>query len=362
MGPVRVLSVVGNRPQFVKAASVSRRLRATHDETLVHTGQHWDPEMSDVFFTELDLPEPEVRLELGGGTNTAQTARMLDALAPVVDDAAPDVLLVYGDTNTTLAGGLVAAQAGIPVAHVEAGQPEELNRVLVDRLSSLLLCPSAAAVAQLEREAVPGRAEVVGDVMVDVAELIQPRARERTEPLELVGVEPGGYALCTAHRAGTVDDPARLAAFVELVTALPLPVVLPLHPRTRARLDAAGLAGALAAGDVRVLPPLGMLDFTTLLVHASRVLTDSGGVQKEAYLAGVPCLTLRSRTEWTETVDTGWNTLVDLNRGATLAALEVPPPAERPELYGDGNAGARVVAAIEREVDSPSVSAWGALA
>jgi len=355
---VRVVTVIGNRPQFVKAAAVSDRLRAGAREVLVHTGQHYDDELSRVFFDELELPRPDHQLDVGGGTNTSQTARMLAALEPLLAAERPDVLLVYGDTNSTLAGALAGAQAGVPVAHVEAGMrsydrtmPEELNRVLADHAASLLLCSSERAASTLRGEHVAGDVVVVGDVMVDVAYLLEPRARERTAALEACDVQPGQYLLATAHRAGNVDDPARLARLVDLLLAVPGPVVLPLHPRTRARLEAAGLLARLA-GRVRLVPPLGYFDFTALLLHARAVLTDSGGVQKEAYLAGVPCLTLRAVTEWTETVDVGWNTLVDLDAGAAVAALERPLPAERPPLYGDGRAGERVVEALRAAIES----------
>ena len=351
---MRVVTVIGNRPQFVKAAAVSRRLRAAHDELLVHTGQHHDDELSTIFVQELAIPRPDRELGIHGGTNTDQTARMLAALGPLLASERPDAVLVYGDTNSTLAGGLAAAQARIPVAHVEAGMrsfdramPEELNRVLTDHLSDLLLCASETAVENLEREHVAGRVELVGDVMVDVALLVQPRALGDPGPLQRADVAPGEYVLVTAHRAGNVDDPGRLRQLVDLLLALPLPAVLPVHPRTRARLVAAGWLGELErATHVRLQPPLGYLEFTALLGHAHAVLTDSGGVQKEAYLAGVPCVTLRDTTEWVETVDSGWNTLVDLDAPSALAAIERRPPALRPPLYGDGQAGARVVAAL----------------
>jgi UDP-N-acetylglucosamine 2-epimerase (non-hydrolysing)/UDP-GlcNAc3NAcA epimerase len=351
---VRVLTVIGNRPQFVKAAAVSRLLRAAHEELLVHTGQHYDDELSTVFVEELGIPRPELELGLGTGTNTEQTARMLGALGPLMAAERPDAVLVYGDTNSTLAGGLAAAQARVPVAHVEAGMrsfdramPEELNRVLTDHLSDLLLCPSATAVANLEAERAAGRIELVGDVMVDVARLFQPRAAADDAPLERAGVQPGGYVLVTAHRAGNVDDPGRLERLVELIAGLPLPAVLPLHPRTRARLEASGLLDRLEGHrDVRLTPPLGYLDFTALLCRARAVLTDSGGVQKEAYLAGVPCVTLRDTTEWVETVEARWNVLVDLDAAAAYAALERTPPQHRRDLYGDGRSGARVVEAL----------------
>jgi UDP-GlcNAc3NAcA epimerase len=349
---LRVLTVIGNRPQFVKAAAVSHRLREHAQELLVHTGQHYDDELSRVFFDELQLPPPDHRLDLGGGSNTSQTSRMLAALEPLIARERPDVLLVYGDTNSTMAGALAGAQAGVPVAHVEAGMrsydramPEELNRVVADHAAALLLCSSERAAETLRSERVVGDVVVVGDVMVDVAQLLAPTARAHTEALSARGVAPGRYLVATAHRPGNVDDPARLARLVDLLLAVPGPVVLPLHPRTRARLEAAGLRSRLDSRVV-VAPPLGYLDFTALVLNARGVLTDSGGVQKEAYLAGVPCVTLRSTTEWTETVEAGWNTLVDLDAEAAVAALERPLPAERPPLYGDGRAGERVVAAL----------------
>ncbi|MGZ4227877.1 MAG: UDP-N-acetyl glucosamine 2-epimerase, partial [Solirubrobacteraceae bacterium] len=266
----------------------------------------------------------------------------------------PDVVLVYGDTNSTLAGAIAGAQARVPVAHVEAGMrsfdrsmPEELNRVLVDHASRLLLCSSQVAVDNLLSEHVSGAVELVGDVMVDVASTIQPRARTRLDLLSARGVEPGEYVLVTAHRAGTVDVPARLAALVDVLLAIPYPVVFPVHPRTRTRLRNAGLDERLRRGDRMILtPPLGYIELTALLCNARAAVTDSGGLQKEAYLAGVKCVTLRPSTEWTETVEMGWNELVDLDRDAALAALERDPPAERPQLYGDGHAGERVLSAL----------------
>ncbi len=351
---LKILTVIGNRPQFVKAAAVSHRLRQRAREILVHTGQHYDHELSQVFFEELGLPEPEHRLDLGGGSNTSQTARMLTALEPLLETESPDVVMVYGDTNSTLAGTLAATQRGIPVAHVEAGMrsfdrtmPEELNRVLSDHAATLLLCSSETSAANLQAESVHGEVVVVGDVMVDVAQLLAPRARDRFDVLDELGLESGGFVLVTAHRAGNVDDPARLERLVDVLTGLEETVVLPLHPRTRARLEATGLMATLdAAPRVTLLAPLGYMEFTALLVHARAALTDSGGVQKEAYLAGVPCVTLRSTTEWTETVDVGWNVLVDLDPVAARAALARQVPAERPQLYGDGQAGARVVEAL----------------
>jgi UDP-GlcNAc3NAcA epimerase len=354
---VKVLTVVGNRPQFVKAAAVSGLLRSVHQEVLVHTGQHYDDALSGVFFADLGLARPDRELGIGGGSNTSQTARMLAALEGLVGEVSPDAVLVYGDTNSTLAGALAAAQARVPVVHVEAGMrsfdramPEELNRVLTDHISDLLLCSSSVGAENLARESVAGRVEVVGDVMVDVALRWQPRARERAgEVAQGYGVASGEYLLATAHRAGNVDDPRRLGRLFSLLTAFAskMPVVFPVHPRTRQRLRDAGLWDELGGmAGMRLAEPLGYAEFTALLCGARAVATDSGGVQKEAYLAGVPCMTLRANTEWVETVDSGWNTLVDLDPAAALAALEREAPAERPELYGDGHAAERCVAAI----------------
>jgi UDP-N-acetylglucosamine 2-epimerase (non-hydrolysing)/UDP-GlcNAc3NAcA epimerase len=305
-----------------------------------------------VFFAELGLPAPDRELGIALGSNTSQTARMLAALEPVLADVAPDVVLVYGDTNSTLAGALAGVQAGVRVAHVEAGMrsfdrsmPEEVNRVLTDHAGALLLCPSETAAANLSREGVVGRVEVVGDVMIDVAMAVQPRARARLDLVRARGLKPGEYVVATAHRAGNVDDPARLELLVALLTAVPGPVVFAVHPRTQARLRDAGLLEDLER-DVIVTPPLGYVELTALMCNAHALLTDSGGLQKEAYLAGVRCLTLRSSTEWTETVEHGWNELVDLDRERALAALERQPPSERPPLYGDGRAGERVVEAL----------------
>jgi UDP-GlcNAc3NAcA epimerase len=350
---MRVATVLGNRPQFVKAAAVTPLLRERHQEVLIHTGQHHDEELSAVFFDELGLPTPDHLLAIAGGSNSSQLGRMVAALEPLLAQLGPDLVLLYGDTNSTLAGALAAADRALAVVHVEAGmrsfdrsQPEERNRVLTDQLSALLCCSTESAAEQLAREGAPGRAVVVGDVMVDVALATSERALARGETLERFGVSPGGYLLVTVHRPANVDDPASLERLVALLEAIEEPLVLPLHPRSLARLEAHGLA-ARAANAASLTPPLGYLDFAALLHHARAVLTDSGGVQKEAYLAGVPCVTLRERTEWVETVAAGWNTLVSLDAPAALAALARRPPAERPPLYGDGHAGARIVAAIE---------------
>jgi UDP-N-acetylglucosamine 2-epimerase (non-hydrolysing)/UDP-GlcNAc3NAcA epimerase len=352
---MRVVTVVGNRPQFVKAAAVSRPLRERHEEVLVHTGQHYDDDMSQVFFDELPVPEPDVFLGVGSAAAAVQTGRMLEALAPVVAERAPELVIVYGDTNSTLAGALAGAQAHVPVAHVEAGMrsfdrtmPEELNRVLTDHASDLLLCSTQTAVDNLAREGVDRPTRLVGDTMADVALATARVASERRDVLSAHGVSPGAYLLVTAHRAGNVDDPERLSALVDLLLALPRPVVFPVHPRTRARLEGAGLLDRLAAaGGVVLTPPLGYVELLALVIHSRAVVTDSGGLQKEAYLVAVPCVTLRDRTEWVETVDAGWNTLVGLDPQAAVAALERQRPADHPDLYGGGRAGTRIRDAID---------------
>ena len=353
---MRIVTVIGNRPQFVKAAAVSRLLRERHEELIVHTGQHYADELSRIFFEELDVPAPARQLGIGGGSATSQTARMLAALEPELETLEPDLVLVYGDTNSTLAGALAGVQRAIPVAHVEAGMrsfdrrmPEEVNRVLTDHASQLLLCSTETAVENLRREGAAGEVVLVGDAMADVTLAFAPVADERSTALADHAVEPSEYVVVTAHRAGNVDDPARLELLVELLEALPVPAVLPLHPRTGSRLSECGLLERLeAAPRLRLTAPLGYLDFLTLARNARAVLTDSGGVQKEAYLLGTPCVTLRDTTEWVETVESGWNVLVDLDREAALAALEREPPrGERPELYGGGQAGRRICDALD---------------
>jgi UDP-N-acetylglucosamine 2-epimerase len=358
---VRIVTLVGNRPQFVKAAAVSPKLRRNHVEVLVHSGQHYDEELSAVFFRELGLPSPDHELGIGSGSDADQVGGIMHALEPVLKEARPDVVLVYGDTNTTLAGALSSARLEMPLAHVEAGMrsfdfgmPEERNRVLTDHVSQLLLCSTEVAVRNLSAEGIEDGVALVGDVMADVSLAMGASADAAGVP-ERYGLPRQKYLVVTAHRAGNVDDPSRLAALVDILRRLPLPAVFPVHPRTRVRLEAAGLLGRLdQVASLRVTEPLGYLDFLGLLRGAAAVLTDSGGVQKEAYLAGVPCLTLRAETEWPETVENGWNRLVGMDPQRVLAALEdFDPAAQRPELYGGGRAGEAIVTALEAWADGP---------
>jgi UDP-N-acetylglucosamine 2-epimerase len=354
---MQVVTLVGNRPQFVKAAAVSGRLRRRHDEMLVHSGQHYDDELSAVFFRELALPAPDRQLGVGSGTVDEQVAGIMHAFEPVLRNGRPDVVLVYGDTNTTLAGALSCARLDVPLAHVESGMrswdetmPEERNRVITDHLSALRLCSTPTAVENLAGEHVRDGVELVGDVMADVTLMMAPVAERESDAPSRYGVKEGDYLLVTAHRAGNVDDPAALGKLVDVLVALERPALFPVHPRTHARLQAAGLLERLEqAVDLQLLPPLGYLDFLKLLRHSQAVLTDSGGVQKEAYLLEVPCLTLRETTEWTETVTLGWNRLVGLDRDRAREALaQLERPTEHPDLYGGGNAGEAVVQALER--------------
>jgi UDP-N-acetylglucosamine 2-epimerase (non-hydrolysing)/UDP-GlcNAc3NAcA epimerase len=284
----------------------------------------------------------------------------MHAFEPVLLEASPDVALVYGDTNTTLAGALACARLGTPIAHVEAGMrsfdwamPEERNRVLSDHVSDLCLCSTGVAIGNLEREALGARARLVGDVMADVSAAMAPVAEQASDALDRLGVAPGEYLLMTVHRAGNVDREETLEQLVELLGRLPQACVFPVHPRTRAALERLGALERLSRLEhLRLVPPLGYLDFTKLLMHAATVLTDSGGVQKEAYLARIPCLTLRDTTEWTETVELGWNQLVGLDPEAVLEALAaVRRPDAHPDLYGGGHAGDAIVAELERFVD-----------
>jgi UDP-GlcNAc3NAcA epimerase len=356
MKPLHIVTVVGARPQFVKAAVVSAELQRAGRvrESLVHTGQHYDPLLSDLFFEELDLPAPTWHLGIGSGSHGRQTGRMLEAIEAVLAEAAPDLVLVYGDTNSTLAGALAAAKLHIPVAHVEAGlrsfnpaMPEELNRILTDHLARHLLAPTAVAMGHLAREGLPPeRCHLVGDVMYDSVLRLGPRARATSRVLSREGLEPGQYILATIHRAENTGHADQLVGLLRGLAdaGAGLPVVLPLHPRTRALLDATDSAGGFGPG-LRLIEPVGYLDMLALEGSARLVVTDSGGVQKEAFFQRVPCLTLRHETEWTELVESGWNRLVPPVDAQEIAAairtaLAAPMPAEPSvPLFGGGQAG-----------------------
>jgi len=350
---MNVLSIVGARPQFVKAAAVSRRLRESHTETLIHTGQHYDEELSDVFFEELAIPQPDHNLGVGSGSHATQTAEMMLRLESVIGDTCPDVVLVYGDTNSTLAGALVAAKEQTQLAHIEAGlrsgdfsMPEEINRILTDHCSDQLFAPTEAAKTNLRAEGITEGVYTSGDVMYDT--LLQ--VRERLDTVDVIDV-PSEFVLATVHRAGNTNDPDRLAGIVEGLTNCPYPVVLPAHPRTVGALKDFDLWDRATDG-LDIVDPIGYLSFIKLVEEARCVATDSGGVQKEAFYLNTPCVTLRDTTEWMETIDAGWNVLVGASaeriRAAISSAGNLP---SKPDLYGNGTAANSIVETLEREIE-----------
>ena len=345
---MKVVTVVGARPQLVKAAAVSRVLRQQHTEILIHTGQHYDAAMSDVFFDELQIEAPAVNLGVGSASHGEQTAAMLAGIERVLLEERPDWVMVYGDTNSTLAGALAASKLRIPIAHVEAGlrsfnraMPEEINRVVADHLSGLLLCPSGTAVDNLAAEGIRRGVYVVGDVMLDALLFARARAGARSGVLSRLGVAERQYVVATVHRAENTDDAARLAGIIGALDACEGTVVFPVHPRTRKVIERSRLA---VSPRVRFVDPLGYLDMVRLVSTARLVVTDSGGLQKEAYWLGIPCVTVRDETEWVETVAAGWNVVVGTDRERIVAAVrKFAPPAERPEIYGAPGAAARCV-------------------
>lgn len=350
---MKLASIVGARPQFIKLAPVSRAVRQRHQELIVHTGQHYDDRMSAQFFEELGIPEPDYNLEIGSGQHGAQTGRMLAAIEDVLLKERPDGVVVFGDTNSTLAGALAAVKLHIPVAHVEAGlrsfnraMPEEINRVATDHLSDQLFCPTETARLCLEKEGVTKGVEVVGDVMYDVLLYAQPQLAERSELLlDELGVLPGGYVLATIHRPVNTDDPDTMRRIAQALTEVDMPVIFPMHPRTRKLVAGYGITWG---SQVQIVEPVGYLDMLALQRTAYRIATDSGGVQKEAFLLGVPCVTIRDETEWQETVEMGWNTLVGSRKEAIVAALRQgrPSPPER-NPFGQGDAAERIARSLD---------------
>lgn len=343
----RIATVVGARPQFIKAAPLSQAIADTDglEERLIHTGQHYDYEMSQVFFEQLSLPEPAEHLGVGSGPHGAQTGAMLEKIEASLQRDRPDLVLVYGDTNSTLAGALAAAKLHIPVAHVEAGlrsynprMPEEINRVLTDHVSALLFTPSPVAVANLAKEGITRGVHTVGDVMCDIAHGAS--KLERPSAIKSLGLSRGGYVLVTIHRAENTDDPSRLRAIFDALASADEPMLVPLHPRTRSRLS------QTLPDHVRLVKPVSFLDMAELESAARVIVTDSGGVQKEAMFYHVPCVTVRPETEWTETVDLGWNRLVEPSelRDAILSAK--PGPVFDVYPYGDGRAAEKIAAIL----------------
>lgn len=368
---MKVVSIIGARPQFIKAAPLSKALRsAGHQEILVHTGQHYDSNMSEVFFEQLGIPEPDINLGIGSRAHGAQTGAMLTAIEGVLLQHNADWTIVYGDTNSTLAGALAAAKLCCPVAHVEAGlrsfnrsMPEEINRVVADHVSSLLLCPSQTAVDNVAAEGIKQNVHLVGDVMYDAVLQFSERARQKSTVLKRLELEPGAYLLATVHRPENTDNPIRLKKIFEGFAALDERIIFPVHPRTQRSLRDHGVLEALANSDrhsnffaaginrmdnIDLIEPVGYLDSLMLQQNARMILTDSGGMQKEAYWLGIPCVTLRDETEWIETVQTGWNVLTGAETTRIVDAVtKVPTRAPWNEfLYGDGHAAERCVEAL----------------
>jgi UDP-GlcNAc3NAcA epimerase len=349
---MKVLTVIGARPQFIKAWPISQALAGTGiEEFVVHTGQHYDESMSGRFFSELGLREPAINVGVGSGSHGAQTGKMLEAIESSIVAKRPDWVLVYGDTNSTLAGALAAAKLHVRVGHVEAGlrsfnrqMPEEINRVLTDHVSTELFCPSRAAIDNLAREGITAGVRLVGDVMFDALRHFSVIAGKRSTVVRDLGLAHENYYLATVHRAENTADPERLYKLIALLAELDRPVVLPLHPRTRTTLQQSD--GRAFGPSLRIVEPVGYLDMLELTRHARTVLTDSGGLQKEAYWLGVRCLTLRNETEWVETLESGWNELTGTDPQRILAALARGPTGDAKPHYGSGDAASRIVAAL----------------
>lgn len=351
MGKLKIVTILGARPQFIKAAVVSSVFSEQFEEVLVHTGQHYDPNMSDVFFEELHIPKPKYHLDIGSGSHGAMTGAMLTKIEQVLETEKPDFVMVYGDTNSTLAGALAASKLLIPVIHVEAGlrsfnkaMPEEQNRILTDHISDLLFAPTQTAVKNLKLEGIVNGVHLVGDVMYDGILHFREIARQKSTILSTLGLSEKDYILCTVHRAENTNGPERLKSIVNGLNAVREKIVLPLHPRTQKYLQAYGIR---LAEHIHVIDPLGYLDIVMLESAAKKIVTDSGGIQKEAFFLGVPCITLREETEWVETVENGWNVLVGADEQKIVGAIMgFNPVEERSDYFGKGNTAAEIAAII----------------
>lgn len=352
---MKIVSVVGARPQFIKCAPVSRTIRKHHEEILIHTGQHYDPEMSDVFFEELDIPKPDYNLGIGSGTQGEQTGKMLIEIEKVLLKEKPDIVLVYGDTNSTLAGALAASKLHIKVAHVEAGlrsfdraMPEEINRVITDHISNILFCPTDTAVMNLKNEGITEGVYNVGDVMVDALQYNKKIAESKSTILQDLNLNPKDFLLATVHRASNTDNKENLTSIVEAFSDAEATIVFPIHPRTRKCLKEYDLWEKILK-NTKVIHPVGYLDMLKLESNARKILTDSGGVQKEAYMLGVPCITLRDNTEWVETVEEGWNILAGVNYEKIKKLIkEFEIPKKSRKIFGNGKAAIKISELLER--------------
>lgn len=354
---MKILSIVGARPEFIQAMPVSKALRVEHQEVLVHTGQHYDYQMSQAFFVELGIPAPDYNLGVGSGPHGRQTGEILSRLEKVLVEEKPDLVIVRGDTNSTLAGSLAASKLHIPSAHVEAGErsynrlmPEEINRLVADHLAEVHFCASEAAVRRLAEEGITDTVHWVGDVMLDAFQTTLPIAREKSRILEQLNLTPQAYSLVTIHRASNTDNPENLIRIVDALNRVGERVVFPVHPRTRKALKELNFT---PAHHLSLIEPVGYLDMLCLEEKARLIATDSGGVQREAYFLSVPCLTLRDETEWIKTVTSGWNQLVGTDPEKILAAwFDFRPPPQHPAIFGDGQAARRIASILQQETIS----------
>lgn len=341
---MKVVSIVGARPQFIKCAPVSRVIRQTHKEILLHTGQHYDRQMSDIFFTELEIPKPDYNLGIGSGDHGYQTGKMILEIEKILINEKPDCVIVYGDTNSTLAGALAASKMNIKIAHVEAGlrsfdksMPEEINRKLTDDISDILFCPTKTAVENLEHEGIVKGVYLVGDVMLDALNFNKNIAQKRSHILERLELEEDNYLVVTVHRPSNTENKENMFNIIHALRELKIKTIFPIHPRTKKSLNRYGLLNKIP-DNVKIIPPLGYLDMLNLLERSKKILTDSGGIQKEAYMLGVQCITLRDNTEWVETLNDGWNLLVGANKEKILQAVnESKSQRNKPQIFGNGN-------------------------
>jgi UDP-N-acetylglucosamine 2-epimerase len=348
---MKIITVVGARPQFIKAAPVSKALRKVFDEKIIHTGQHYDKNMSDVFFGEMQIPRPDYNLNVGSGTQGYQTAKMLEGIEEILIQEKPDCVLVYGDTNSTIAAALAACKLHIKIAHVEAGlrsfnrsMPEEHNRVLTDHCSDFLFCPTSVAEVHLKNEGITHGVHVVGDVMFDAALMFEKLSSDKSVILKTHGLNEKDFYLATIHRPYNTDDESRMIEIFTTFSNLKKKVIFPAHPRTKKIMEASKeLKGFLNNKNICIIEPVGYLDMIKLQKACIALITDSGGMQKEAYFHAIPCITLRSETEWVETVESGWNTLVwDNAEKMTMAISEAKDGSESRDVYGDGNAAGKI--------------------
>ena len=354
MGRHKIVTILGARPQFIKAAALSVVLKESFDEVLVHTGQHYDSNMSDVFFEELNIPKPDYHLNIGSGSHGAMTGEMLIQIEKVLEIEKPDFVLVYGDTNSTLAGALAASKMLIPVIHVEAGlrsfnksMPEEQNRILTDHLSNLLFVPTQTAIENLKKEGITEGVHLVGDVMYDGILRFAEIAQEKSSILDTLNLREKEFVLCTIHRAENTNNGDHLKAIFEALDESGEQIILPLHPRTLKYMSDYGIK--TSSENIRIIEPLGYLDMVRLEDTAKKIVTDSGGVQKEAFFLGVPCVTLREETEWVETVEDGWNILVGASKDRILGAMaSFSPQTKRKNHFGDGTSATKIKDLIKR--------------